>query len=125
MSRIERVEEEIRQQVSMIIQRDLHDPRIGFVTVIRVQASPDLKTANVYFTTIEKNKSFEDTVAALEQASGYVRRLIGERIKIKFTPKINFVYDDTQAEQNRIDELLDRIHKETKEDGDRKDNKDI
>jgi ribosome-binding factor A len=110
----------------MIVQRDLHDPRIGFVTVTRVDVSPDLKNANIYFTTLAKDKSFEDTVIALQKASGYVRRLIGERIKIKFTPKINFVYDDIPQEEKRIDELLGKLRKERKEEnGYRENNKDI
>ena len=116
MSRIDRVQEEMRHQVSLIVQRELRDPRIGFVTITRVEVTPDLKSARVYFTTIEEEKSFEDTVRGLRKAAGFVRKLLGERMRIKFIPEISFVYDESQTSTDRIDEIIEKIHKEKEED---------
>ena len=115
MSRIDKIQEELRQQVSMIVQQELRDPRIGFVTITEVELTADLKEAKIYFTIMDTGRSTEGTVRALKNSAAYVRRLIGQRIKIKFTPEIKFVYDDSQIRQSRIDEIIDKIHKESKD----------
>jgi ribosome-binding factor A len=112
MSRINKVNEEIRHQVSMILQRDIHDSRIGFVTIIKVDTSPDLKSADIFFTTIEKNEAFEDTFAGLRASAGLIRKLLSKRIRMKFVPRIIFIQDDSEVTNNRIDEIIDIIHKE-------------
>lgn len=112
MSRLEKVQEELRHQISLIVQQELKDPRIGFVTITRVEVTPDLKTAKVYFTRLGPKESFEDTVNGLNRSAGFVRKLIGERMRIKFTPQINFIYDDSLKRQDRIDEIIDKIHKQ-------------
>lgn len=117
MSRLKKVQEELRHQISLIVQQELKDPRIGFVTITRVEVTPDLKAAKVYFTTIGPKESFEDTVNGLNSSTGFVRKLIGERIRIKFTPQINFIYDDSPKRQDRIDEIIDKIHKQKGESG--------
>jgi len=111
MSRIDRVQEEIRHQVSLIIQRELNDPRIGFVTITRVKVSPELKESRVYFTTIEQDESFDNTVNGLSRAAGFIRKLLGERIRMKFTPHLSFVYDDQRVRNDRIDEIIEKIDK--------------
>jgi len=112
MSRVDRVQEEIRHQIGLILQRDINDPSIGFVTITGVDVSPDLKQADVYFTTLAKDESFEETMNGLRRAEGFVRKLIGKRIRIKFTPDIHFIYDDSGKTDSRIDEIIERIHKE-------------
>lgn len=112
MSRADKVQEELRQQVSIIVQRDLKDPRVGFVTITRVEVTPDLRDARIYFTTMDVDKPFEDTVKGLDKASGFIRKLLGKRIRMKFTPQIRFIYDDSQTRRNRIDDIIDEIHKE-------------
>ena len=112
MSRIDKVKEELRHQVSLIVQQELHDPRIGFVTITRAEVTPDLKDATIYFTVMETEKPVEETVKALDKAAGYVRKLIGQRVRIKFTPQIRFAHDDSEKSNERIDEIIDRIHKE-------------
>lgn len=112
MSRIERIEEELRQQISLIVQQELRDPRIGFVTITSVEITRDLRDAKIYFTVMEAEKSLDYTRKGLDKAAGYVRKLIGQRMRIKFTPRISFVYDDSLARRGRIDDIIDRIHKE-------------
>ncbi|NQT94914.1 MAG: 30S ribosome-binding factor RbfA [Candidatus Omnitrophica bacterium] len=112
MSRIDRVNEEMRHRISEIIQKDLSDPEIGFVTITRVETTPDLKIAHVYFTTIEEGESFDKTVDGLNRSAGFIRKALGRRIRMKSTPEIQFIYDDVDKEKNRIDEIIEAIHKE-------------
>ncbi|MFH1868510.1 MAG: 30S ribosome-binding factor RbfA [Candidatus Omnitrophota bacterium] len=112
MSRIDRVKEELRHQVSMIVGQELHDTRIGFVTITRVEVTPDLKDAKIYFTTMNTGEAFDDTQGCLDRSAKYVRKLIGERMRIKFTPMIRFIYDEPQKISKKIDEIIDKIHKE-------------
>jgi ribosome-binding factor A len=112
VSRIGRVSEEIRFQVSMILHKDLHDPRIGFITITRVDISPDLRSASIYFTTIKKPGTFEDTLKALKASRGFIRSQLAKRMSIKFVPKITFINDASWVETNRIDEIIDMLYKE-------------
>jgi len=112
MSRIDRVNEDIRYQVSMIIQRDLHDPRIGFITITKVDTSPDLRSTSIYFTAMQSQGSTESALKALKASRGFIRSLLAKRISIKFIPQITFIDDVTEIETNRIDEIIDILHKE-------------
>lgn len=112
MSRIDRVQEELRHHVSQIVQQELNDPRIGLVTITRVEVNPDLREARVFFTTIDPEESLEAAVERLNASRGFVRKLIGERIRMKFTPQINFIYDDSLEKQGRIDDIIEKIHEE-------------
>jgi ribosome-binding factor A len=118
MSRIDRVNEEIRFQISMILQRDMRDPRIGFMTISRVDTSPDLRSASIYFTVMNDKITSEDTLKALKASSGFIRSLLAKRMSIKFVPKITFINDVSKNEINRVDEIIGRLHKEKEiEDG--------
>lgn len=112
MFRRDKVSEEIRHQVSMILQRDIHDSHIGFVTITRVDISPDLRSADIFFTSIKQNDASEDTLEALKVSAGLIRRLLGKRIRMKFLPRITFIHDDSGEASNRIDEIIDIIHKD-------------
>ena len=112
MSRMDKVNEEIRHQVGMILQRDIHDSRIGFVTITHVDTSPDLRSCKVYFTTLDEGDAYEETIAGLNASSANVRRELGKRIRIKFTPNIEFIHDAKDSESNRIDQIIDIIRKE-------------
>lgn len=112
MSRIEKINEEIRVQVSMILQKDLHDPRIGFITITRVDASPDLRSASIYFTAMHDKNPANDTLKALKASRGFIRSQLAKRIRIKFIPQITFIWDVSKTETNRIDEIIGMLHKE-------------
>jgi len=119
MFRRDRVSEEIRHQVSIILQKDIRDSRIGFVTVTKVDMSPDLKSADIFFTSIDRDDANEDGLAALKASAGLVRRLLAKRIRIKFIPRITFIRDDSKKAGNKIDEIIDIIHKDKEiKDGD-------
>ncbi len=111
--RILRVEQAIKEETAQILQRELKDPRIGFVTVTRGKVTPDLQYATIYFSLLEGHGNPSETEAGLRSAQGYVRRLLGERVRLRITPEISFKMDPSVAESIRISKLLDGLKKES------------
>lgn len=112
MSRVDRINEEIRYQISTILQRDVHDPRIGFITITKVDTSPDLRSTSIYFTAMQDKGSTEGALKRLKASKGFIRSLLAKRMSIKFIPQITFIDNVTEVENNKIDEIIDIIHKE-------------
>ena len=108
-SRPDRVADQIRGELALLIAREVHDPGIGFVTLTRVRVSPDLQQAHVYYTALGDVKSRSNTERALARASGFLRRQIGARLRLKRTPELTFHYDESIAGQDRIEQLLGEI----------------
>ena len=109
--RIHRVEQAIKEEVAQILQRELKDPRIGFVTITRVQVTADLQHATVYFSLLEGHGNPADTQTGLKSAAGYIRRLVGERLRLRITPEVHFRLDSSIADSIRISKLLDSLDK--------------
>jgi ribosome-binding factor A len=114
-SRPERVADQIRAEVATIISRELHDPAVGFVTITRVQVSPDLQHARVYYTSLGDDAARKNTGRALERASGFMRRQIGQRLRLRRAPEIHFHYDESIGHQDRVEQLLKEIADEQRE----------
>ena len=110
--RLSKVAEAIKEEVAQILQRELKDPRIGFITVTRVAVSPDLEHATVYVSLLEGHGNAADTEAGLKSSAGFVRRLLGERLRIRVTPEVNFRRDPSVAESIRISKLLGQVRKQ-------------
>ena len=115
--RPERVGEEIRQEIGLLLAREVHDPGIGFVTVTRVKVSPDLQLARIYYTLIGDEKAKRETKKALERATPFLRRQIGSRIRLRRVPELVFEYDMSVEHQDRIERLLLEIAEERKSRG--------
>ena len=107
--RIHRVEQAIKEEVAQILQRELKDPRIGFVTITRVKVTADLQHATIYFSFLEGHGSAAETAAGLKSATGYVRRLLGERLRLRVTPEVIFRADPSVADSIRMSKLLDSL----------------
>ena len=97
----------------MLLTREVHDPGIGFVTLTRVHISPDLQQARVMFTALGDEKSRTASARALERAAPFLRRQIGQRLRLKRTPELRFIYDDSIAGQDRIEQLLSELQQPT------------
>jgi ribosome-binding factor A len=104
--RAERLAEEIREQVARMIASDLKDPRLGFVTVTRVELTHDLGQVRVHVGVLGSEAERKKSLAALQQASGFVRRELGRRIRIRHTPEIEFRYDKGLDATERVARLL-------------------
>ncbi len=92
-----------------MLARDVHDPGIGFVTITRVQVTPDLQHARIHYTALGDDKARAATAKALGRAAVFLRRQIGSRLRLKRVPELEFLYDESIAGQDRIEQLLNSI----------------
>jgi ribosome-binding factor A len=106
--RNERLAQEIREDVARIVGQ-LKDPRIGFVTVTRVELTPDLRTAHVHVGILGAGTDREKSLTGLRQAAGFVRRELGRRLHVRHTPEIAFHYDEGLDATDRVARLLDEV----------------
>lgn len=107
--RIERVNEEVKKELADII-RNLKDPRIPeLVSVIRVEVTSDFRYAKAYISTLGTKEDIENAVRGLTAAAGYIRREIGSRINLVYTPEFRFVADDSILHGAHISKLLKDI----------------
>ena len=102
-----RVNEALREVLSARIAGGLKDPRIGFVTVTAVETSPDLRHARVYVSVLGDEAARAETLAALDGAHALLQAQIATEMRMKRTPQLKFVYDDTVDRGMRIEELLE------------------
>lgn len=108
-SRPSRVGDQVRAEIADLLAREVHDPGIGFVTLTRVQISPDLQQARIFFTTLGDEKARSTSGRALERAAPFLRRKIGARLRLRRVPELRFVYDESIAGQDRIEQLLNEV----------------
>jgi ribosome-binding factor A len=100
---------QIQHEISAMLSRNMKDRRIGFVTVTGVQMTPDLRHARIFVSTMGSEKEKVASLEALNHASGWIRHELGQRIRIKFLPEIEFLPDTSQEYGERIDKLLEEI----------------
>jgi len=113
--RSKRVQSALKDEVSRIIHDDLKDPRVGFITITKVDLTPDLRYAKIYYSVLGGDKDKNDTKIGLKQAKGYIRKLIADRIKLRYTQEIAFYLDKGHEYSQRIDEIINKIHREKEE----------
>jgi ribosome-binding factor A len=109
-SRPDRVADQIRSELATLLAREVHDPGIGFVTLTRVQVSSDLQLARVHYTALGDDKARATSGRALERAAPFLRRQLGSRLRLKRTPELRFLHDDSIAGQDRIEQILKELH---------------
>ena len=107
--RIERLNHTYREEISKILQEEIKDEAIKFVTVTSVDVTNDLSFAKVYVTVLNEERQ-EETLKALNEASGFIRKLLADRINIRHTPELKFLYDDSIEYGNRIEEKIKEIN---------------
>lgn len=109
MSRQDRVREVIRREVSTILHDELNDPRLGFITVTRVEMTPDLRYARIFFSVLGKEEDYQKTQEALDSALGFIRSKIAQRINLRLAPDISFKADRSSEYSVRIQEVLEEV----------------
>jgi ribosome-binding factor A len=105
--RMRRVNEAVREVLSARIAEGLKDPRIGFVTLTSVETSPDLRHARVYVSVLGGESERADTLAGLASAHGVLQQTIARELRLKRTPTLQFVFDESIDRGMRISKLLD------------------
>jgi len=93
-----------------MLAREVHDPGIGFLTITRVQVSPDLQLARVYYTTLGSEQERQKTSKALHRAVPFLRYQIGKRLRLRRVPVIEFFFDKSVENQARVERLIQDIH---------------
>jgi ribosome-binding factor A len=106
-ARMRRVNGAVREVISAHISGDLKDPRIGFITVTGVETSPDLRSARVFVSVLGDESERDDALAGLRSAAGFLQAQIGRQLRMKRTPTLDFVYDESVDTGMRISKLLD------------------
>lgn len=112
LRRKERVEDQIRKEVSKIIDQNLKDPRAGFITITSVELSSDLRFAKIFFTVLGDEKERDDSEKALASATKFIQQKMATRIRLKYIPQIAFRYDHTLEQALRIEKILSKIQNE-------------
>lgn len=104
--RVNRVAEQMKKEMTDIISNRIKDPRVGFVTVTGVDVTGDLQQATVYVTVLGDDKKKADSLDSLNKAKGFIRTEIGQRIRLRKTPELKFMVDESIEYGNRINQLL-------------------
>ncbi|MBP8129157.1 MAG: 30S ribosome-binding factor RbfA [Candidatus Hydrogenedentes bacterium] len=108
--RPQRVAELIRHEIAQLLSKGLKDPRIGFVSVMNVKLSPDLRYADVYVSLFGSDQERKSSLVGLQRSAGWVRHEIGKHVRMRYTPEIRFLPDDTLDQVYHLEEVFGRIH---------------
>ena len=108
--RVERVAEQIKKELSQLIQAELKDPRIGFITLTGVEVTGDLSQARVFLSVLGSEEQKEETLKALARGKGFLRSELGKRIRFRHTPDLLFKFDSSIEYGSRIEALLDQLN---------------
>ena len=103
---LSRVASRLKFLISHVLQRELNDPRIGFVTVLRVEPTADFREAKVFLSILGSSGERSKTLHALDDARGFIQRLVGKSLETRNVPALRFVLDDTQDHVRRIEDIL-------------------
>ncbi len=101
-----RVGEQIREDLTELLARQVHDPGIGFLTITRVQVTSDLQSARVYYTTLGDAQARKQTGRALGRATPFLRRQLGSRLRLRRIPELQFFYDENIERLDRVERIL-------------------
>lgn len=107
--RQERVSERIHEEISELLQTRARDPRLAQVTVTSVEVSADLKVATVYVSSLGDRETCTESLKSLQHAAGFLRRELAHQLRMRYTPELHFVLDDSWERGARIDNLLKQL----------------
>jgi ribosome-binding factor A len=111
-SRPARIGDQIRVEITGMLSRQVHDPGIGFLTVTRVEVTADLQHARVYYTTLGDDKARRESARALERAAPFLRRQLAGRLRLRRAPELQFYFDESVEQHDRIERILREIQDE-------------
>ena len=105
--RSRRIAEQVQRELSDIIRLELKDPRVGMITIVDVEVSPDQSYARVFFTSLGDQAGIADTAEGLQHAAGFLRSQLAHRMKLRIVPQLQFRYDESIERGMRISQLID------------------
>ena len=108
--RMERVASVIREEIGMLLLREINDPAYGFITVTEVHVTPDLKLAKIYVSIFGNEEVKQRTMKMLEGKIPHVRAILGSHLRMKFTPSVQFYLDETMEKVDRLEKIIKKIH---------------
>lgn len=109
--RIKRLNHAFMEEISMILMEEVRDEDLKFVTITGCDITNDLSYAKVYFTVLDKDKK-EKVLEDINNAASFIRGKLSERIEIRHTPELKFIYDDSIEYGEKIAKIIDKLHKE-------------
>lgn len=107
--RLDRVNQLIKEEISTLLQRELKDPRLGFVTVTEVETSKDLRLAKVFVSVLGDDRQWAASLAALTSARGFVRNWLRQHLDLRVTPEVDFRPDRSMEHAAKIQSLLKQV----------------
>lgn len=110
--RVRRISDRIHQELSLVLQQEVADPRLAMVTVTEVKVDRELAFATIYVTALGTQDRMNEVLSALEGARGYLRRELAARVQLRSFPQLRFQWDFSYERGARIDELLDKLNSE-------------
>ncbi len=112
--RAKRVGELMRQEISDLIQKSIKNPHLGFVTVMEVELTNDLRKAKVFLSVYGEDKEDSPTLKSIRKASGFIRSQLAKRIRLHYFPELEFLWDSSLEQAEKISRLLEEISDEGK-----------
>ena len=109
-SRMQKINNQMKRDIGIILQQDFGDPRLSFVSITSVDCSPDLRNAKIFYSVLGDEEKAKEADGALKSAAGAIRRKISQRMNMRVTPEIAFVYDKSIAHSFEIEEAIRKIH---------------
>lgn len=109
-----RVAEQIRHELSQLIEKEIDDPRLELISITDVTISPDLRNANVYVSSLQGEARRDEVLAVLEAARGFLRRGLAVRLKLRVNPDLHFHWDKSLETGDRISRLIDQLKEDDK-----------
>ncbi len=101
-----RLAEQIHRDLAQLVSREIKDPRVGMITIEEVEVSPDLSHAKVYYTLFADQGDPVETQAGLDRAKGFLRSRLGKALRVRFTPELHFIYDETAEKAKELEALI-------------------
>ena len=114
MGRMDKVNHQMKREIAQVLQEELSDPRLEFVTILEVDVSKDLQNAKVYFSTLGNPEQMRKAQEGIDGAAGKIRRLIAQRMPIRHMPELLFRLDESASFSARIEQALAEIKDESK-----------
>ena len=111
--KLDRIESNMIKEISYILANEVKDKDIKFVTITACRVTNDLSYAKVYYTVLDLNRK-DETKKALKNAAGFIRKELMDRIDIRYTPELEFIYDESIDYGKKIENILEEIHKDEK-----------